>query len=211
MRLVVIGPTGRTGEQIVRQGLAGGHEIIAVARRPDALPVSGARLRVLSGDVTDPATLRGFRDADAVLSALGSRTYRRPTTVYSAGTEAVLAAMRDVGVRRFVGITAAPLAERRGSGLLSGYVVHPVLHQFFGGEYDDMRRMEEVLADSDRDWTVFRPPRLTDRTATGRYRISVDRPLRRAWSLARADLAAAMLAAVENGAHGGGRTVAIAD
>lgn len=211
MRLVVIGPTGRTGEQIVRQGLATGHEIIAVARRPDALPVSGGRLRVLSGDVTDPATLRGFRDADAVLSALGSRTFRRPTTVYSAGTEVVLAAMRDAGVRRFVGITAAPLAERPGSGLLSGYVVHPLLHQFFGGEYDDMRRMETVLANSDRDWTVFRPPRLTDRTATGRYRISVDKPLRRAFSLARADLAAAMLAAVENGTHRGGRTVAIAN
>lgn len=211
MRLAVIGPTGRTGELIVRQGLDAGHEIIAVARRPEALSVRSSRLRVVSCDVTDPATLHGFRDADAVLSALGSRTFRRPTSLYSAGTAAIVAVMRDVGIRRFIGITAAPLASRQASGLLSGYVVHPVLHQLFGGEYDDMRRMEAVLADSDRDWTVFRPPRLTDRSPTGCYRLSVDTPLRRAWSLSRADLAAAMLVAAENSMHGGGRTVSIAD
>lgn len=211
MRLVVVGPTGRTGARIVRQGLAAGHEVVAVARRPDAVPITDARLRVVHGDVTNPATLRGISGADAVLSAVGSGTSRQPTTVYSAGTAAVLAAMREAGIRLFVGVTAAPLAARSRTDPLSAYLVHPVLRRAFGGAYDDMRRMENLLAESVHDWIVFRPPRLTDGAETGRYRIAVDEPLRRAWRLSRADLAAAMLTAAGDRTFSGGRTVAIAE
>ena len=55
-----------------------------------------------------------------------------------------------------------------------------------------------VVAASDRDWTVFRPPYLTNGGSTGRYRIALDSPLPRARSVSRADLAAAMLAAVKD-------------
>ena len=199
MKLAVFGPTGSTGEQIVRQALAAGHEVTAVARRSEAVAFPDPRLRVVPGDVLDPPSLRnGVVGTDAVISALGSRQMNRPTKVYSAGTAAVLAAMRDAGVRRFVGLTAIPVGPEDQKSVLDRYLVHPLLHQFFGGGYDDMRRMEDLLAASDRDWTVFRPPRLSNGVATGHYRIAVDGPLPRAWSVSRADLAAAMLAAVQD-------------
>ena len=69
--------------------------------------------------------------------------------------------------------------------------------------------METLVAASDRDWTVFRPPRLTHAAATGRYRIAVDAPLPRAWTISRADLAAAMVAAVRDSTTVG-HTVSIA-
>lgn len=198
MKLTVLGPTGSTGEQIVRQALAAGHEVIAVARRPDAIAPTDPRLRVVLGDVLDPASLHdAVVGADAVLSALGSRQANRPTEVYSAGTASVLAAMRDAGVRRFVGVTAVPVGPDDQKSALDRYLVHPLLHRFFGGGYDDMRRMEDLLANSDLDWTIFRPPRLTNGASTGRYRIAIDVPLPRARSVSRADLAAAMLAAVQ--------------
>jgi len=61
-----------------------------------------------------------------------------------------------------------------------------------------MKRMEAIVAASDRDWTIFRPPRLVDRPATGKYRTAIDAPLSGAWRITRADLAAAMLAAVND-------------
>jgi putative NADH-flavin reductase len=196
MKLTVFGSTGATGEQIVRQALASGHEVTAVARRPEAVSLTDPLLRVVYGDVLDPVSLHdGIVGADAVLSALGSRQMNRPTKVYSAGTTAVLGAMRDAGVRRFVGVTAVPVAPEDQKSMLERYLVHPLLHRFFGGGYDDMRRMEDVLAASDLDWTVFRPPRLTNEPPTGRYRTAIDGPLPRAWRVSRADLAAAMLAA----------------
>ena len=199
MKLTVFGPTGPTGEQIVRQALASGHQVTAMARRPEAVAPTGQRLRVVYGDVLNPSSVRdGVAGADAVLSALGSRQMNRPTTVYSAGTAAVLAAMRETDVRRFVGVSAVPVGPEDQKSALERYLVHPLLHLFFGGGYDDMRRMEEVLAASDRDWTVFRPPYLTNGASTGRYRIAVDSPLSRARSVSRADLAAAMLAAAND-------------
>ena len=199
MKLTVIGPTGATGEQIVRQALASGYEVTTVARRPEAVALTDPHLRVVRGDVLDPASLgEGIVGADAVLSALGSQQANRPTTVYSTGTAAVLDAMRETGVRRFLGISALPVEPEDQKSTLERYLVHPLLHLFFGGGYDDMRRMEDLLAASDRDWTVFRPPYLTNGASMGRYRIAVDSPLPRARSVSRADLAAAMLAAVKD-------------
>ena len=199
MRLAVFGPTGPTGEQIVRQALAEGHKVTAVARRPEAVAPADPRLRVVFGDVLDPPSVReGIIEADAVLSALGSRQMGRPTKVYSAGTAAVLDAMREAGVRRFLGGSAVPVGPDEQKSAIERYLVHPLLYRFFGEGYDDMRRMEELLAKSDIDWTVFRPPYLTNGPATGRYRIAVDGPLPRAWRVSRADLAAAMLAAVKD-------------
>ena len=134
-----------------------------MARRPEAVAGTDQRLRVVAGDVLTPSSLReGIVAADAMLSALGSRAIRQPTTVYSQGTAAILAAMHDTGVRRFIGVTAAPVAPQAHKSPLERRIVHPLLQLFLGGQYDDMRRMEKLLAASDADWTVFRPPRLTN-------------------------------------------------
>lgn len=67
-----------------------------------------------------------------------------------------------------------------------------MLHRFFGGGYRDMRRMEELLRGSEAEWTVVRPPRLTDKPATGRYRTAPNH-LRGGRRITRGDLATAML------------------
>ena len=46
------------------------------------------------------------------------------------------------------------------------------------------------------DWTIMRPPRLTDGPVTGRYRTSIDGGLPRSLTVSRADLAACMLAVI---------------
>ncbi len=53
----------------------------------------------------------------------------------------------------------------------------------------DRTRELALLEGSDLPWTFLRPPRLTDRPATGRWRFSFDRPA--AMEIAREDLAGA--------------------
>jgi uncharacterized protein YbjT (DUF2867 family) len=53
--------------------------------------------------------------------------------------------------------------------------------------------MEDILRDSDLDWTVVRPPRLTDKPVTGRYRTAYGRNLRGGVLVSRADVAHLML------------------
>ena len=72
MKPTVFAPTGSASEQCVRPALAAGHEVAAVARRPDAVAPADPWLRVLVGDVLDPASPRdgvaGYDDIEPGLN-----------------------------------------------------------------------------------------------------------------------------------------------
>lgn len=201
MKLTVFGATGGTGAQLLVQALAAGHRVTAIARHPESIAISDPNLTVIRADVLGSSSLEeGIQGADAVLSALGARAARTPTTVYSRGTAAIIMAMNAAGVTRLVAISAGPVAPAAHKSAVERRVVHPLLYRFFGGGYDDMARMEQLLDGSAINWTVFRAPRLTNDPHTGRFRTAVDRRLPHAFSISRADLADAMLAAIDNAA-----------
>jgi hypothetical protein len=61
-----------------------------------------------------------------------------------------------------------------------------------GGVPPALRRlalMEGLLCDSGLDWTVVRPPRLTDKPLSGGYRTAYGQNVRGGWQLSRADVA----------------------
>jgi putative NADH-flavin reductase len=193
MRLVIFGSTGPTGRELVSQALHKGHDVTAVARDPAAVDATPARLQVVRADVLDRSSFDGvLSGVDAVLSAIGTHG-RQPTAVYSMGTSNIRDGMHQAGVRRFVGISALPVASRTELGPAERWIVVPLLSMFFGEMYSDMTRMEQVLRDSDLDFTIMRPPQLTNEQATGRYRTAINQRLPRARKISRADLAAEML------------------
>ena len=53
--------------------------------------------------------------------------------------------------------------------------------------------MGDLVRDSGLDWTIIRPPRLTDQPLTGAYRTAYGQNVRRGYSVARADVAQRML------------------
>jgi putative NADH-flavin reductase len=69
--------------------------------------------------------------------------------------------------------------------------------------------MEDVLRESDLDWTVVRPPRLTDGPRTGRYRTAFGQNLRGGTHVSRADVADLMLASLDR-AETIGKSIGIA-
>jgi putative NADH-flavin reductase len=193
MHLAIFGSTGPTGRFLVSQALDQGHDVTAVARDPAAVDATGSRLRVVRADVLDRSSLNGMLDGvDAVLSAIGAHG-RQPTTVYSAGAANIRDAMHHAGIQRFVAISALPVTPRTEPGPVERWIVVPLLSMFFGEMYADMTRMEQVLGDSDLDFTIMRPPQLTNKSATGKYRTAINQYLPRARKISRADLAAAML------------------
>jgi putative NADH-flavin reductase len=194
MKIAVIGAAGRTGRQVVRQALDRGHAVVAVARSPERLDISGDRLTVAAADVRDADALAAaVVGADAIVTTFGAAAGRKPTDVYSAGITNVLAAMDAGGVRRLAVISAAPVGPRAEQPPALRLLVLPILERLFGGAYADLRRMETVLSRrGDLDWVCLRPPRLLDRPASGAYRLD-RRPLARSRSLTYPDLATALL------------------
>jgi putative NADH-flavin reductase len=195
MKLVVFGATGGTGRCIVEQALASGYDVTAVVRDPEGLPLRHERLRVVRADVFQSAEIGPYvAGADAVLSVLGPRTYRAATTVCSRAVESILGAMRKVGVRRLACVSAAPVGSAGKEDTFPyRFLARPLLWAVFKGVYEDLAVMEGEVRRSGIDWTIFRPPRLTNGPRTGRYRLGYDQNVARGNSISRADLAEAML------------------
>ena len=193
MKIAVVGASGRTGSLVVEQALARGHDAIALARRPETVTAQDPRLVARACDVLDPASVaRGLEGCDAVVSALGIGASRAATTVYSEGVATIVSAMASHSIRRIAVVSAAPVGPREEQAFFERRVLMPILEQFFGATYDDMRRMEEVLQRSENDWISVRPPRLLDNPATGSYRIGIA-PQPQSRSITYGDLATALL------------------
>ena len=186
MKIVVIGATGGTGKEVVEQGLAAGHDVTAIVRNPATFTVQLKNLEVVQGDVLKTDLRDAFVDKDVVVSALGVHQ-RAPTVVYSQGVINIINAMMQVGMRRLICISASGLDP---GPLWQRLIAKPLLWAMFKDGYRDMARMEaEVRKRSDLDWTIVRPPRLTDKLMTGHYKISIDKHLNSGRQLSRADLA----------------------
>ena len=59
--------------------------------------------------------------------------------------------------------------------------------------------MERVLGESQLDWTIVRPPRLTDKPYTGKYRVREGHLPRFGFKISRADVADFMIKAADDG------------
>ena len=186
MKLVVFGSTGGIGAQVVEQALAAGHTVTAVARRPAAIALRHEHLEVVQGDVLEPQTIReAIAGKDAVVSAVGVHD-RAPTTVYSAGVANIIQAMQSAHVRRLVCVSASGLEP---GPLWQRWIAKPILWAVFKEMYSDLVRMEAVVERSQVDWTILRPPSLTNGPRTGQYQVGLNKHLRRILFVSRADVA----------------------
>ncbi|MDR7172187.1 nucleoside-diphosphate-sugar epimerase [Nocardia kruczakiae] len=201
MRITIFGANGPTGRQLTAQALAAGHQVAAVTRRPGEFPLRHDRLEVIGADVLDPGEVdTAVKGRDAVLSALGVPPSKEPIITYSDGVSNIVTAMRRHGVGRVVVVSSAGVDPRPYSegGFFFNRLLVPYVTRVAGKTlYDDMRRMEALLRDSDRDWTVMRPSGLYDRPDVTDYTM-VEGHADGIFT-ARSDLAASMLAAVTEG------------
>jgi putative NADH-flavin reductase len=78
--------------------------------------------------------------------------------------------------------------------LLTKFVVQPLLKNNFS----DLLKMEDMVKQSDLNWTIVRAPRLTDGPLTGRYRFAANDYLRNPLSIRRSDLAHFVVNNIDN-------------
>jgi putative NADH-flavin reductase len=205
MKLTIFAATGGIGRQLLEQAVAAGHDVTAVVRSPEKL--SGEAVRVVQADLAapDPAALESaVSGAEAVLSGLGPRS-NADAGIAARGTAAIVAAMQATHVRRIVVVSAAPVGtvpspdrprpprHDPGDGFFMRHLFSHVARTLFGKVYTDLAQMEDVLRDSGLDWTVVRPPRLSNKPGTGNYRTAYGQNVRGGWIVPRADVAQLML------------------
>ncbi|QUQ72289.1 NAD(P)-dependent oxidoreductase [Kutzneria sp. CA-103260] len=210
MKITVFAATGGIGRCVLDQALAAGHEVTAVVRDPSKVPSTVHTVRADLSTVEPGVLETAVGGADAVLSGLGPRNARQPNAITSAGTKAIISAMKATGARRIVVVSAAPVSTTPSpdrpnpprhdpaEGFIMRNVLTPGIRRLFHDHYTDLAIMEDALRASGLDWTSVRPPKLTDKPLTGQYRLAHEQNIRSGATISRADVAHYMLACLDD-------------
>ena len=195
MRLFVLGASGGIGRQIIDQALKRGDQVTAFVRSPEKLGPQRETLTIRRGDPRDVAELaQALPGHDAVLSMLGPPG-PGPTTIMREGARSTVAAMQAVGMRRLLVVSAAVLFD--GAGIIVGLMRRTLLRNVA----QDSAEMEHIVMASGMDWTIARPPRLTNGPLTRRYKVEDGRMPRGKWIVSRADVADFLLGELHEGKY----------
>lgn len=200
MKLTIFGATGAIGGLLVDQAIEQGHEVTAVVRDTGRFGRRHDRLTVAEvPDLTAvDALLPAVKDRDAVLSGIGPKSQKDRTVASSTGLS-IIRALELAGVRRFVWVSAAPVGEvPDGDSWLNRRLLHPMINRVLHGIYSDMGVLEDALRRSDLDWTVVRPPRLTNGPLTANYRTAIGANVPKGLLVSRANVADCMLGALRD-------------
>jgi putative NADH-flavin reductase len=169
MNLFVLGATGHTGTHIVDIALSRSHNVTAFVRSPQKIARRDQRLNIVAGDPLNVEQLaKELAGHDAVLSALGVRPPQafRPHSVVGECAASTVAAMTKTDVERIVLVSAAVLFP--GKGITFSFFRWLLKH--IG---HDLETAEDIVRSTPFDWTIVRPPRLTNSPDTT-FRIAPD-------------------------------------
>jgi putative NADH-flavin reductase len=196
-RLLILGATGGTGLRLVSQALEAGNEVTAYVRDAAKLEVKHERLRVVVGPIVDEA--RPFREAmtgqDAVISTLGRGLSLQSEHVIERCVPPMLSAMKAHGVGRLIFTSAIGVGDAYSEApLLSKLVIRVLLKDI----YPDKLIGENLVRNSDLEWTIVQPAGLTNGRLTRRYRAAEHLRHRMVATISRADLAHFLLSQLDD-------------
>ena len=196
MKLVVLGATGGTGLEIVRQAIEQGHSVTAFVRSPEPLKRFGNRITISQGNLLNRAELaQAISGHDAILSGFGPRVpvAKSDANLLQNFATVLTTGMQQANVRRAVIVSTAFLFKD--SILPPTYLFGRL---FFPRVVIDAAAMEKIITQSGLDWTIVRPPQLTDKPLTAKYRVRTGHLPRFGFNISRADVAHFFLKTAED-------------
>jgi putative NADH-flavin reductase len=196
MKLLVLGAGGKTGSAVVQQAVAAGHQVTAFVHHADDYH-GPAGVTIKEGDATDAdAVAAAVAGQDAVIDTIGGKTpYKSNITLEDEVAKAVVAAMQRHAVRRLL---VTSMVGEGDSVANASVFLRILLKTFLRGATADKAAMERDVEASGLDWTIARPAVLNDDPATGDVRVFDPATGIKAHKIARADLAAWLVAQLSN-------------
>ena len=207
MKIAIIGATGFVGAYIVKEAISRGHQVLAMTRSPQKITPS-PHLTARDIDINDSeslaAAIKGYDVVVHAFAAPRSDSIDERIAKQTNGTQSIIKAVKQVGVKRLAAVGGAGTAEiAPGVALMNSYLFPP---EYEGGARStavikDLLQQEDAL-----DWVFISPPNfLEDGERTGQYRTGTDNLVIEMTTgrsyMSVADYAVAMLDEIEQPRH----------
>lgn len=168
-KLLVVGGTGRVGQEIIKSALKQGHQVRAITRNmKKAKKFEEGEVEWQECDATNKVCMLDAVDGrDAVISSIGPDGTGK-TTVYSDSVQVMVDVMKQKKVKRLV-VTSCDWEYPGTSWVFKNIVKWHLKHL-----QEDSQLMERFLGLRPRDsiqWTVVRAFHLVNKPFTGKYRV----------------------------------------
>jgi uncharacterized protein YbjT (DUF2867 family) len=185
MEILVAGAHGATGQRIVDLLVRDGHTVRGMIRDPDqAATIEQLGGTPLVADLEDDVT-GAVRGCDAVIFAAGSGSHTGPDKTEDVDRDAAIRlvdAAADAGASRFVMLSSMGTRDPEAGP-------EPLRHYLRA-----KRAADDHLRQSQLDWTIVRPGRLTEAGGTGQVRAAT--ALEGRGEISRDDVAAVIVASL---------------
>jgi len=171
MHVLIIGASKGIGLETTRQALDAGHDVRALARSATAIAISNPSLEKMRGNALKTVDVEAaLVGVDVVIQTLGVGLGElfRPVHLFSDATRVLIQAMKIQGVKRLICVTGFGAGDSRASISCLQRLPFQIV---FGRAYDDKSLQEQLIKESELDWTIARPGVLTSGPRTGHYQI----------------------------------------
>lgn len=187
--VAVFGATGGTGAHLVAAARQRGWGVRALCRPGRRLGSRDSEIVALYGELTDPAALaETVSGCQAACCVFGPRPPH--TDVFcAAATHAIIQALARAGITRLISQTGAMIGPYPQNRTLPFELMAKLFARQRPAAAADRWQQEVAVRESGLEWTVIKPPRLTDGPASPRVRAGPDLRVGLTSKIGRADLA----------------------
>jgi len=169
MNITIIGASAGIGLEAVKRGLSRNHSITTLSRSEIEIEEKKS-LNMILGDATNKADLlHSFQNAEAIIVTLGTAKNMKSTTLFSDFAKLIVEIHRENKITiPFIFVTGFGAGESKN---YVSWLIKLFLKYLLKDVYANKTKMEEIITQSDMNWTVVRPGRLLDKELTEKYRV----------------------------------------
>ena len=189
MRIAILGSTGFVGKVLIKKAIDAGYQVKTLARNPEKLEEIKNKIEIIKGNVFEPLSIGSvIEGAEVVLSTIGP-PQRNPgdPVQYEKAMKNIVSEMDKYGIKRYIHIGGAAHPGGENERWTMSRRLLRFLLTLFSKQILVAKHLEwEVLKTSDLDWTLVRPPRITNEEASGN--ISADEKILKSLKISVSDL-----------------------
>jgi putative NADH-flavin reductase len=169
MKITIFGSTGFVGKVLINKALTAGYQVKTLARYPEKLEEIKDRIEIIMGSVFDPVKVEAaIEGTEVVISAIGPPPGKScDPKQYEKAMHDIVSIMEKNNIKRYIHIGGA--AHEGGEN--EHWNFNRRFLRFFLNLFSKQilvaKHMEwEVLKKSNLEWTLVRPPRISNEAAS---------------------------------------------